>query len=228
MKQKFLLFFISVLSIISPTRADACALGFSFQFVPLPDHYGGEATSLSSFLDKRFAARGWEWATTALRIKVPERPDNSHRIPVSAGSVSPELLGLYESFSIFRMNRVTVIEFAGEKEVAKRLPSRVPITKMQHFGPYSGKTSKIDRDIEKIAEFKLSDLVPPFAKLRIRANGASGIRLFASFVPKDQKARVQIVRAAKDINASSSNPCSRLFYVYGNWPKNLRKNYRYE
>ena len=219
---------VLLLALASPTHANACALGFSFQFAPLPDHYGHEATSIKSFLNKTYAKRGWEWAPSSLSINAPVRPDLNSRIAVSVGSVAPDMLGIYSGFSVFRANRVTVIEFAGEKEVAKRLPSQVPILKMQNFGPYSGKTSKIDSGIEKIADFKLSDLTMPFAKLRIRANGANGIRLFASFFPVDDKAPVQIVRATKDIYGGPQNPCHNKLYVYGKWPKNLRKSYRYE
>ena len=140
----------------------------------------------------------------------------------------PICLGIYSRFSLYRLNQVTVIEFASEKEVAKRLPRQVDILKMQNFGPYTGRTSKLDSGIEKIADFKLSELAMPFAKLRIRAMGATGIKLFASFAPMDENAPIQIVRAAKDINASAANPCRHLLYVYGKWPKNLRKNYHYE
>ena len=224
------LFFV----LVSPTLAQACAMGFSFHFEPLPEHFGAKSTSLKSFLDRSYAKRGWEWAKppqntkSPLSVVAPKRPENSARISIRVGSLSPDLLGVYTSFSVFRMNRVTVIEFAGEKEVAKRLPNQVSISRAEHFGPYSGKTSKIDSGIEKIADFKLSDLAMPFTKLRIRAGGESGVRLFASFVPKDKMARVQIVRSLGDIETGLANPCRRTLYVFGKWPKNLRKTYRYE
>ena len=224
------LFFV----LVSPTLSHACAMGFSFHFEPLPEHFGSKSISLKSFLDRTYAKRGWEWAKSPqnikrpLHIEAPKHPENSARIAVSVGSRSPDLLGVYERFSVFRMNRVTVIEFAGEKEVAKRLPNRVPISGMKHFGPFSGKTSQIDSGIEKIADFKLSKFAMPFAKLRIRAGGVSGIRLFASFVPIDDKALIQVVRAQRKIEAGPMNPCYRTLYVFGRWPENLRKTYRYE
>ncbi len=128
-------------------------------------------------------------------IKASERPENSARIGLSIGALSPDLLGVYKGFSVFKMSLVTVIEFSGEREVAKRLPGKVGIEKMQQFGPYTGRTSKVAAGIEKIADFKLSKLALPFAKLRFRSMEATAIRLFASFVPRDKGAPVQIVRA---------------------------------
>ncbi len=233
--RKIIFPFIALLYVIANlSSASACALGFSFHFEPLPAHFGGEATSLKGFLDKTFARRGWEWARQSsrlqhpLQIKAAERPENSARIGLSVGSRSPDLLGVYKSFSVFKMNLVTVIEFAGAKEVAKRLPSKVDIEKMQNFGPYSGRTSKVEAGIEKIADVKLSALALPFAKLRFRSMDASGVLLFASFVPTKDRGPVQIIRAPKELNTGLSNPCKSLLYVYGKWPKNLRKSYRYE
>ncbi len=227
--------FIAVLFVAAnPSAASACALGFSFHFKPLPAHFGGEANSLKAFLDKTYAKRGWQWARAPsnqqhpLQIKAAERPENSARIGLSVGSRSPDLLGVYKGFSVFKMSLVTVIEFAGEKEVAKRLPSKVDIEKLQNFGPYSGRTSKVEAGIEKIADFKLSALALPFTKLRFRSRDASGVWLFASFVPTNERTPVQIVRAPKALNTGLSNPCKSLLYVYGKWPQNLRKSYRYE
>ena len=203
-------------------------MGFSFQFKPLPDHYGREANGLKSFLDRTFAKRGWEWAKPPLTIIAPAHPENSARILIGAGSVSPGLIGVYERFSIFKINLVTQIEFVSEKEVARRLPDRVDIERPVGAGPFGGKTSQIESGIEKIAEFKLSELTPPVAKLRIRSMGETGIKLFASFVPSDKKAPVQIVRGKSEIKTISDNPCNRTLYVYGKWPKNLRQSYRYE
>lgn len=234
MKLFILLFSTLWLAIAGAVPVSACALGFSFHFEPLPAHFGGEANSLKGFLDKTYAKRGWEWARQSsklqrsLQIKTAERPENSARIGLSVGSRSPDLLGVYKGFSVFKMSLVTVIEFAGEKEVAKRLPSKVDIEKLQNFGPYSGRTSKVEAGIEKIADFKLSELAMPFAKLRFRSMDASGISLFASFVPTNERAPVQIIRAPKELNTSLSNPCKSLLYVYGKWPQNLRKSYSYE
>ncbi len=226
MKQIFLLASLVLSALAGPTTAFACALGFSFHFEPLPEQYGRKALSQKTFLDKLYSKRGWVWGHSLLKIKAPHRAENNNLIPVSVGAVAPDLPGVYEEFTLFRMNLVTVIQFAGEKEVAKRLPSQVDIQKMQNFGPYTGKTSRLEAGIEKIAEFKLSPLALPFAKTRIRANGASAIQLFASFVPKDKQAPVQIVKAPHEIEAR--HPCHHQLYIYGKWPKNLRKNYRYE
>ncbi|MCF6199115.1 MAG: hypothetical protein L3J67_06910 [Hyphomicrobiaceae bacterium] len=226
MKQILLHVLLLLSTAMGAMPASACALGFSFNFEPLPEQYGRQALSQKTFLDKLYGKRGWVWAQHPLRIKVPKRAENSNVIPVSVGAVAPDLPGVYQELTLFRINLVTVIEFAGEKEVAKRLPSQVDILKMQNFDPYTGRTSQLEGGIEKIVAFKLSPLALPFAKTRIRANGASAIHLFASFVPKDKQAPVQIVKAPHKTEAR--HPCHHQLYVYGKWPKNLRKSYRYE
>ena len=213
---------------VRPGSVSACAMGFSFQFEPLPDHFGREEKALEPFLDRTFARRGWVWASPPLTIFAPAHPENSARISIGVGATSPDLIGVYERFSIFKISLVTQIEFVSEKEVARRLPRRIDLERAAGAGPFGGKTSQIERGIEKIAEFNLSELTPPFAKLRIRSTGETGIKLFASFVPGDKKAPVQIVRGATVIKVISGNPCNRTLYVYGKWPKNLRKSYRYE
>ena len=107
-----------------------------------------------------------------------------------------------------------------------RSDTQVNIQKMQNFGPYTGKTSQLAAGIETIATFKLSPLALPFAKTRIRANGASAIHLFASFVPKDKQAPVQIVQAPHKV--ATRHPSHHQLYIYGKWPKNLRNSYRHE
>jgi len=226
LKQILLLASLLLSTLAGPMPALACALGFSFHFEPLPEYFGGKAQSEKAFLDKLYGRHGWIWAKPPLKIKVPKRAENNNLIPISVGAVAPDLPGVYEEFTLFRMNLVTIIEFAGEKEVAKRLPSQVDIQKMQNFGPYTGKTSRLESGIEKIAQFKLSPLALPFAKTRIRANGASAIQLFASFVPKDKQTPVQIVKAPHEID--TRHPCHHQLYVYGKWPQNLHKSYRYE
>ncbi len=108
----------------SPVQACMGFTGYDLQ--PLPPEYHTNKVRrgeihIESFLDKKFAARGWVWAKPPLTINTPKIADHPFS-RLYVGSTSRKSIGRYGSFTLYKINWIEVVELFQPEEIAKYLP----------------------------------------------------------------------------------------------------------